>query len=178
MNGAFQSTHPHGVRLVCLGYESETGKISIHAPAWGATARLDSRSLSRRYFNPRTRMGRDQACLISDVLETLFQSTHPHGARQEPAELPKCPDAISIHAPGWGATAPAWGATIRRTISIHAPGWGATFRQISSKHLQSRFQSTHPGGVRPGGRQTRPGNRPISIHAPGWGATDTNECSD
>ena len=81
---------------------------------------------------------------------------------------------------------------LRRSISIHAPGWGATaeVRRITTMNI---FQSTHPGGVRrrrshhehhrhryfnPRTRvgcdqptaQFREINK-ISIHAPGWGAT-------
>ncbi len=76
----FQSTHPHGVRhhlLFCpriaadfnprtrMGCDLKTGRshagacISIHAPAWGATAVLLRQLRRPRYFNPRTRMGCD-----------------------------------------------------------------------------------------------------------------------
>ena len=76
---------------------------------------------------------------------------------------------ISIHAPQWGATgfrlsivalaeisihAPQWGATRRDglrddavRISIHAPQWGATGGEVPASRV-SRFQSTHPSGVR------------------------------
>ena len=58
--GAFQSTHPHGVRPVnhkgVLGVE----RISIHAPTWGATATSTRGSTNTRYFNPRTHMGCDR----------------------------------------------------------------------------------------------------------------------
>ena len=101
----FQSTHPHGVRLLSIGLISGRSKcfnprthtgcdmvlrrsqlifrsVSIHAPTRGATIRVF------RY---------------ADVL-LMFQSTHPHGVR-----LPvTCRDnnvcAVSIHAPTRGAT--------------------------------------------------------------------------
>ncbi len=100
----FQSTHPHGVRLLQLTSQGEPIGISIHAPAWGATVTAywhDKPTLisihapawgatrpSMRfrmwalYFNPRTRMGCD-------------------GASQFMAKVIK---TISIHAPAWGAT--------------------------------------------------------------------------
>ena len=56
----FQSTHPHGVRLILVHPPSAFYFVSIHAPAWGAT-------------------------LISFNVKLLglpFQSTHPHGVRQ------------------------------------------------------------------------------------------------
>ena len=77
-------------------------------------------------------------------------------------------------------------------ISIHAPAWGATPQTVGGVG-SSKFQSTHPRGVRPYGPilwagqprdfnpRTRVGcdfsNRGkgdfdgISIHAPAWGAT-------
>ncbi len=55
--------------------------ISIHAPAWGATRRTRRRCARQGHFNPRTRMGCDDGEDISKVGNT-----------------------ISIHAPAWGAT--------------------------------------------------------------------------
>ncbi len=56
----FQSTHPHGVRLV---------------------SGLDCRF--QKDFNPRTRMGCDVILAITWGLFIKFQSTHPHGVRRE-----------------------------------------------------------------------------------------------
>ena len=55
----FQSTHPRGVRLNSKDFGVPQTRISIHAPARGAT--LDNWLLPRvtRYFNPRTREGCD-----------------------------------------------------------------------------------------------------------------------
>ena len=76
-------------------------------------------------------------------------------------------------------------------VSIHAPVWGATFLLASQLSL-SRFQSTHPCGVRPNCKlnqrsrlwfqSTHPcgvrhlhkfywSMHNVSIHAPVWGAT-------
>jgi len=79
-------------------------------------------------------------------------------------------DAVSIHAPAWGATvakpmemgggevsihAPAWGATAhgaRRwelpAVSIHAPAWGATSPAAIKSSTPDQFQSTPPHGGR------------------------------
>ena len=37
LNSGFQSTHPHGVRPMETVTTAYNNKISIHAPAWGAT---------------------------------------------------------------------------------------------------------------------------------------------
>ena len=57
---SFQSTHPHGVRLVFLIFLYCLNNVSIHAPTRGATSISKNISRSSR----------------------KFQSTHPHGVRQ------------------------------------------------------------------------------------------------
>ena len=54
----FQSTHPHGVRLLVITY------------IYGSNG-----------FNPRTHTGCDLQQICNVVLFALFQSTHPHGVR-------------------------------------------------------------------------------------------------
>ena len=127
-------------------------RVSIHAPAWGATR------------------------LLTPALWGMaFQSTHPRGVRLRNYYDHIRSMQVSIHAPAWGATsypgvrrltplvsihAPAWGATRasalpawRSSVSIHAPAWGATRRRAcSTTWTFIRFQSTHPRGVRPQGR--------------------------
>ena len=78
----FQSTHPHGVRrdiknryrirsrisihAPARGATKETRDycemilISIHAPARGATGERKSKKRGAKYFNPRTRTGCDR----------------------------------------------------------------------------------------------------------------------
>ena len=57
---SFQSTHPHGVRLLRLIMSFSFLFISIHAPAWGATIPATIMSQASHDFNPRTRMGCDE----------------------------------------------------------------------------------------------------------------------
>ena len=81
----FQSTHPRGVRLVALLAAERFTTVSIHAPAWGATACANTRKVTPISFNPRTRVGCD-----------LSQASVAWSSNQ-----------VSIHAPAWGATAVA-----------------------------------------------------------------------
>ena len=154
----FQSTHPRGVRRAL-----ERGSPSCAAS-----------------FNPRTRVGCDQAPPGPPDRRSRFQSTHPRGVRLVAQGKGHVLGHVSIHAPAWGATvrdaclgasllvsihAPAWGATCPRLIfnvsdecvSIHAPAWGATQELRSPCGSRSRFQSTHPRGVRriPAGHRRR-----------------------
>ena len=100
---SFQSTPPHGERRYHRLADSHHFRISIHAPAWGATSTF--------HLNIR----------INDISihapawgATYNAYHHAHHVR------------ISIHAPAWGATAGCRGASGQETISIHAPAWGAT----------------------------------------------------
>ena len=103
----------------------KVNQVSIHAPAWGATAltRL-FRQLNRfqsthprgvrqiicslqnyiSCFNPRTRVGCDLPSPYTPLHCHQFQSTHPRGVRH-PAFLHYLSfRSVSIHAPAWGAT--------------------------------------------------------------------------
>ena len=99
--------------------------ISIHAPTWGATAGLFDWTAEENDFNPRTHVGCDISASRKESIYCL----------------------ISIHAPTWGAT--KFTHLIPRVfdISIHAPTWGATINVSLFSNL-SKFQSTHPRGVR------------------------------
>ena len=145
--------------------------ISIHAPAWGATA-FDFAlfvALVISIHAPAWGATTLKSCISTSF---LFQSTRPRGARRPCKSGLSRFHVISIHAPAWGATidvmlkmkavfkqisihAPAWGATgwrrsdgSGRRISIHAPAWGATEELLAMEKSEE-----------------------ISIHAPAWGAT-------
>ena len=167
----FQSTRPRGARLkhstrcgsldACFNPRARVGRdvllsfqpvghrrVSIHAPAWGATC-------DARRFAPR---------------ETEV-SIHAPAWGATPMTLSVWPAKIvSIHAPAWGATHGGGVEVKRRRVSIHAPAWGATFfeRRDDGHH---QFQSTRPRGARPIGARRMFGYSTVSIHAPAWGAT-------
>ena len=46
-------------------FQGLSSKISIHAPAWGATYRRTSRTLDGLNFNPRARVGRDAGASLA-----------------------------------------------------------------------------------------------------------------
>ena len=56
-------------------------RISIHAPARGATRSLFRIAKAGSYFNPRSREGSDKECLRRRVNNNQFQSTLPRGER-------------------------------------------------------------------------------------------------
>ena len=168
----FQSTHPRGVRLAALlVYVLRPRLVSIHAPAWGATAALRAaddvlplfqsthpRGVRRRghsagpppgCFNPRTRVGCD------DVREVRLERVRGFNPRTRVG----CDQLVFLH------------LSTPEPVSIHAPAWGATPRLRLHVGIFVKFQSTHPRGVRRPPTHRRVSGRQVSIHAPAWGAT-------
>jgi len=101
-------------------------------------------------FNPRARMGRDKLNSMQEILNNMFQSTRPHGARPRIREMKHWQSSfnprarmgrdgfaehrevanywVSIHAPAWGATIYSPFNKPVDNVSIHAPAWGATYQ--------------------------------------------------
>ena len=122
----FQFTRPQGARLRVGRGRRKRDRVSIHAPARGATHQVRELVVEGFSFNSRARKGRDSQCWS-----------------QVPGK-----DVVSIHAPARGATrmtvgfpTPLWfqftrpqgarlgGPGVQRTsreVSIHAPARGAT----------------------------------------------------
>ena len=80
-------------------------------------------------------------------MEAEFQSTLPYGERPTAEPLATEAEAVSIHAPVWGATNSDAVIFASFTVSIHAPVWGATKIDAEINNIQ-RFQSTLPYGER------------------------------
>ena len=121
----FQSTPPRGGRRHPLFLIPQKDRVSIHAPAWGAT------------IFPRA----NEQLLCVSIHAPAWGATlcRPLAFRSI---------CVSIHAPAWGAT---YSTEIWQRIydvSIHAPAWGATdgTRVLNTVLL---FQSTPPRGGRP-----------------------------
>ena len=124
------------------------GAVSIHAPAWGATSRSPRCCQRQPCFNPRARVGRD----------------HDHQGDSEH------PSSVSIHAPAWGATYNAVRISTRPIVSIHAPAWGATIFDFCRFLLLGSFNPRARVG-RDFADAGEPEIAVVSIHAPAWGAT-------
>ena len=148
----FQSTHPHGVRLSVRSYQPQF-RVSIHAPARGATRRQKAmRGHLEVSIHAPARGATTHSSAVS--LGTWFQSTHPHGVRRRIFRVIKPLNGfnprtrtgcdlnslnvrygihVSIHAPARGATPHLVLVHAPPDVSIHAPARGAT----SSLHLLS-----------------------------------------
>ena len=166
----FQSTHPRGVRRYDIPLPAPVSLFQSTHPRGVRRAR---RMLSRRSrnFNPRTHAGCDTSVVYSRTRAPLFQSTHPRGVRHLCLSPHTPQSCISIHAPTRGATPgkrdgfpgeyhfnPRTHAgcdvkmpkrePVPADISIHAPTRGATCLPFTFLVPVTKFQSTHPRGVR------------------------------
>ena len=167
----FQSTHPHGVRLVQQGDLTKAQAVSIHAPTRGATVSLHCQN-KKQYVSihaPTRGATRPDHDKLPDHIK--FQSTHPHGVRPSrwcPASSKRRSFNPRTHT-GCDAGFNATCAIYWRFQSTHPHGVRLETRPIVTFYI--RFQSTHPHGVR---RVRRGGVRTlllVSIHAPTRGAT-------
>ncbi len=52
----------------------EENKVSIHAPAWGATWYCGNAAMRGTGFNPRARVGRDK---LEDLIDSALNSFNP-----------------------------------------------------------------------------------------------------
>ena len=133
------------------GTQSGDGKISIHAPARGATIKpissISSLSISihapaRGATISRPGILRSQHISIHAPARgatkipghkdgcPVFQSTLPRGERQDKNPVDTLKILISIHAPARGATSRQGPHRRLICISIHAPARGATPRRF------------------------------------------------
>ena len=153
-------------------------RVSIHAPAWGATSHTRLLAMATTCFNPRTRVGCDRIPSPLAPLAVRFQSTHPRGVR-------RAQDKDGMH--------------FMLVVSIHAPAWGATRSETAWRGWSRRFNPRTRVGCDAAvdGLPERPviGFNPrtrvgcdkaiyddilalfaVSIHAPAWGATVLDKC--
>ena len=171
MRRAFQSTHPRGVRPAVFASAPRGTKVSIHAPAWGATlGPADGQGLGivsihapawgatrwMRYWSPPA---------------SWFQSTHPRGVRPYHVDVVKAFYDVSIHAPAWGAT--ACPATQAAPYSGFNPRTrvGCDDRAAIDSNSAESFNPRTRVGCDPERDPDKSHGLQVSIHAPAWGAT-------
>ena len=145
--------------------------ISIHAPAWGATAARADQHKRPCHFNPRSRVGSDRGSGSTGRFSTKFQSTLPRGERQTTITMDSLTRLISIHAPAWGATTRS---SLRPNDIVNFNPRSRVGSDMGAKFAKFEpigFQSTLPRGERHAVHRYASSVIHISIHAPAWGAT-------
>ena len=127
----FQSTHPRGVRPASPSRPPLCQQVSIHAPAWGATAARPGCKAGLPGFNPRTRVGCDVDAQLNAGPEGTFQSTHPRGVRRTTRKKVSSSSSFQSTHPRGVRPARACAVCPRGAVSIHAPAWGATKSRLA-----------------------------------------------
>ena len=147
--GVFQSTRPRGARRARGPRAAARQRVSIHAPARGATCPDSHRSTP----------------------VSVFQSTRPRGARQDGGAAVRGRVLVSIHAPARGATALAAAGLPTEGLFQSTRPRGARPSCSMSRKIRVMFQSTRPRGARRPVMLEWLGEVSVSIHAPARGAT-------
>ena len=144
----FQSTLPHGERHGKAQRDSQQKRVSIHAPAWGATWQLNSISLTievsihapawgatispkyipkvYRRFNPRSRMGSDCQLGGNRLPWRCFNPRSRMGSDRERCCFVKRYSWFQSTLPHGERRVSASNQNSYKLVSIHAPAWGAT----------------------------------------------------
>ena len=144
-------------------------RVSIHAPARGATQRKDGRFMPITGFNPRAREGRD-TCEVSDTCARAGFNPRAREGRDgsDPDGLKR--DGVSIHAPARGAT-----GTIR---ALGSPTRCFNPRAREGRDIAPTSPCAITSSFNPRAREGRDQLRRVeierggvSIHAPARGAT-------
>ena len=145
-------------------------RVSIHAPAGGATRTTSSLRFRCACFNPRARGGRDPVRQLCDSI--VWVSIHaPAGGATSQAIIQALRRIVSIHAPAGGATICRRVFLAHIAVSIHAPAGGATPRQNIYIWRKICFNPRARGGrdFHCAIKNQKMAN--VSIHAPAGGAT-------
>ena len=144
--------------------------VSIHAPARGATATAATTSSICISFNPRPRAGGDFFNYFFFVFCLSFNPRPRAGGDDIHTPIRGC-SAVSIHAPARGATQRYYQA--RRSAPGFNPRPRAGGDSPANRRLLAycRFQSTPPRGGRPLVLSGCASGDLVSIHAPARGAT-------
>ncbi len=105
--------------------------VSIHAPAWGATVIKVIGVATDTSFNPRSRMGSDLMLPLNHRVSYRFQSTLPHGERLYGLWHFRSNKQCFNPRSRMGSDVCARCITRHLIkVSIHAPAWGATSFEI------------------------------------------------
>ena len=178
--GIFQSTPPAWEATIQLFRYQPGLYISIHAPAWGATAEINNRPCAK-VFQSTPPHGERHLCFLLPFWGIHnFNPRSPHGER--PAHQSEDDDKphISIHAPRMGSDTSLRPITCSASYfnprSPHGERPGEEVRTDGGDH---NFNPRSPHGERRGNHTRENIFLLISIHAPRMGSdfARTADCS-
>ena len=145
----FQFTRPRGARQKKARSALTVTRVSIHAPARGATPSKIGRTVNRSRFNSRAREGRDASLLARSAPAKPSFNSRAREGRDKFLLLLSFLLQVSIHAPARGATRRAcWRKSTRKCFNSRARE-GRDPRPKKSDEHPTMFQFTRPRGARP-----------------------------
>ena len=178
----------------CRHPAHQVGRVSIHAPARGATYFNDSTVILTKSFNPRAREGRDS--LLPHIGTTgrlvsihapargatkcrrcwgqttfSFQSTRPRGARHPQSHAPRMPATCFNPRAREGRDRSCLSCGAFHLPFQSTRPRGARRSTLYTAETFGAFQSTRPRGARHRVGMQDMGALRVSIHAPARGAT-------
>ena len=145
---------------------------SIHAPARGATTLPLAQSFPLVWFQSTRPRGARRRIAAPRPRAGRFQSTRPRGARQYPVAQEGQGPSFQSTRPRGARLAREGGVAKRTVVSIHAPARGATrtVRAGDHRHYGVSIHAPARGATSP--TACTPCPAAVSIHAPARGATD------
>ena len=144
----FQFTRPRGARLKSSLRRCVFLRVSIHAPAGGATSDYQKGNTRVRKFQFTRPRGARRAICFWQIWSILVSIHAPAGGATILRFLSTYFSQVSIHAPAGGATCFSFTDCFCLPVSIHAPAGGATLVVVAALRLRSAFQFTRPRGAR------------------------------
>ena len=129
-----------------IQYLASSIRVSTHAPTWSATQHSCCRWPSARCFNPRAHVERDCKNIQLDF-ENIRFNPRAHVGRDNVGTLSGTEEAVSIHAPTWGATEIGVTKAERFLFQSTRPR-GARRPDTRGTAQALKFQSTRPRGAR------------------------------
>ena len=129
-----------------MRYDREHREVSIHAPAWGATWGICCGVWLSVVSIHAPAWGATKFIAVLLILALCFNPRPRMGGDTGYSPTGEA-GGVSIHAPAWGATMTDYQTDYQTLVSIHAPAWGATGTVRYSAPSRS-FQSTPPHGGR------------------------------
>ena len=148
MENANVSIHAptRGATAVPAGHVT-TLLVSIHAPTRGATRSTARRPTRLQVSIHAPTRGATRIGIITDVLQSEFQSTRPHGARPTFAHVSGSNILFQSTRPHGARPKAQKALNDAESVSIHAPTRGAT-KTCATCRIITVFQSTRPHGAR------------------------------
>ena len=131
----FQSTLPRRERQTGTKKKRKKHRVSIHAPAKGATGAATSRGMSASGVSIHAPAKGATVCALSSIAAPRVSIHAPaKGATTFSATISLASSRVSIHAPAKGATYIPLEQMIYTDVSIHAPAKGATKQAVKKSY--------------------------------------------